>query len=34
VGDQLLVFLHRNIHRNAFGRLVRRIRFACDVLLR
>jgi len=31
---KLLVFLRRNIHRNAFGRLVRRIRFACDVLLR
>ncbi len=31
---KLLVRLRRNIHRNAFGRLVRRIRFACDVLLR
>ena len=31
---KLLVLLRRNIHRNAFGRLVRRIRFACDVLLR
>jgi hypothetical protein len=29
-----LVLLRRNIHRNAFGRLVRRVRFACDVLLR
>ena len=26
--------LRRNIHHNAFGRLIRRIRFACDVLLR
>jgi hypothetical protein len=31
---RLLVLLRRNIHRNAFGRLVRRIRTACDVLLR
>jgi hypothetical protein len=31
---KLLVVLRRNIHRNAFGRLVRRIRDACDVLLR
>lgn len=31
---RLLVRLRRNIHHNAFGRLVRRIRFACDVLLR
>jgi len=31
---RLLVRLRRNIHRNAFGRLVRRVRFACDVLLR
>jgi hypothetical protein len=31
---KLLVRLRRNIHHNAFGRLVRRIRFACDVLLR
>ena len=31
---RLLVRLRRNIHRNAFGRLVGRIRFACDVLLR
>lgn len=31
---KLLVRLRRNIHRNALGRLVRRIRFACDVLLR
>jgi len=29
-----LVLLRRNIHENAFGRLVRRVRFACDVLLR
>jgi hypothetical protein len=26
--------LRRNIHQNALGRLVRRIRFACDVLMR
>lgn len=26
--------LRRNIHHNAFGRLVKKIRFACDVLLR
>jgi len=31
---RLLMRLRRNIHRNAFGRLVARIRFACDVLLR
>jgi hypothetical protein len=31
---RLLVRLRRNIHRNAFGRLVRRIRLLCDVLLR
>ncbi len=31
---RLLVSLRRNIHQNAFGRLVRRIRFVCDVLLR
>jgi hypothetical protein len=31
---RILVRLRRNIHENAFGRLVRRIRFACDVLLR
>jgi hypothetical protein len=31
---RLLVRLRRNIHENAFGRLVRKIRFACDVLLR
>jgi hypothetical protein len=31
---KLLVLLRRNIHHNAFGRLVRRIRFLCDVLLR
>lgn len=30
----LLVRLRRNIHRNAFGRLVRRVREVCDVLLR
>ena len=31
---KLLVRLRRNIHRNAFGRLVRRTRMLCDVLLR
>jgi hypothetical protein len=31
---KLVVLLRRNIHHNALGRLVRRIRFACDVLLR
>lgn len=31
---RMLVRLRRNIHHNALGRLVRRIRFACDVLLR
>jgi hypothetical protein len=31
---RLLVRLRRNIHRNAFGRLVRRVRFVTDVLLR
>jgi hypothetical protein len=31
---RLVVRLRRNIHHNALGRLVRRIRFACDVLLR
>lgn len=31
---RMLVLLRRNIHHNALGRLVRRIRFACDVLLR
>jgi len=31
---RLLVLLRRNIHHNALGRLVRRIRTACDVLLR
>lgn len=31
---KLVVMLRRNIHHNAFGRLVRRIREACDVLLR
>jgi hypothetical protein len=30
----LLVRLRRNIHHNAFGRLVKRLRAACDVLLR
>jgi len=31
---RLLVRLRRNIHHNALGRLVRRVRGACDVLLR
>jgi hypothetical protein len=31
---RVLIWLRRNIHRNAFGRLVRKIRFLCDVLLR
>ena len=31
---RVLVVLRRNIHRNAFGRLVRKVRFYCDVLLR
>jgi len=31
---KLLVLLRRNIHHNALGRLVRRVRTACDVLLR
>ena len=31
---RLLVALRRNIHRNALGRLVRRVRRLCDVLLR
>lgn len=31
---RLLVQLRRNIHHNAFGRLVKRVRWACDVLLR
>jgi len=31
---RLLVALRRNIQQNAFGRLVRRVRFLCDVLLR
>ena len=31
---RLLLRLRRNIHRNAFGRLVKRLRWACDVLLR
>ena len=30
---RLLVRLRRNIHRNALGRLVRRVRYVCDVLL-
>ena len=34
VERKLLVLLRRNIHRNALGRLVRRVREACDVLLR
>ena len=31
---RLLVLLRRNIHHNSFGRLVKRARFVCDVLLR
>jgi len=31
---RLLVRLRKNIHRNAFGRLVRRVRFVTEVLLR
>jgi hypothetical protein len=31
---RLLVRLRKNIHRNAFGRLVKRVRAVCDVLLR
>jgi hypothetical protein len=31
---KLLVLLRRNIHHNALGRLVRRVRSLCDVLLR
>ncbi len=31
---KLLVLLRRNIHHNALGRLVRRVRSVCDVLLR
>ncbi|MBW2286478.1 MAG: sulfotransferase [Deltaproteobacteria bacterium] len=31
---KLLVLLRRNIHHNAFGRLIRKFRTACDVLLR
>jgi hypothetical protein len=31
---RLLVALRRNIHHNALGRLVRRVRLVCDVLLR
>ncbi len=34
VERRLLVRLRKNIHHNAFGRLVQRIRFVCDVLLR
>ena len=34
VERKLLVLLRRNVHHNAFGRLVRRVRDACDVLLR
>ena len=29
-----LVMLRRNIHHNAFGRVVKRVRLFCDVLLR
>jgi len=31
---RVLVMMRRNIHHNAFGRLVRKVRFYCDVLLR
>jgi hypothetical protein len=31
---RLLLLLRRNIHHNAFGRLVRRVRMLCDLLLR
>ena len=31
---KLLVLLRRNIHHNAFGRVVRAVRRVCDVLLR
>jgi hypothetical protein len=31
---KLLILLRRNIHHNAFGRLLRRVRSFCDVLLR
>ncbi len=31
---RVVVALRRNIHRNAFGRLVHRVREACDILLR
>lgn len=31
---RLLISLRRNIHHNAFGRLIKRVRFFCDVLLR
>ncbi len=31
---RLLVLLRKNIHHNAFGRLVKRVRTVCDVLLR
>lgn len=34
VERMILHRMRRNIHRNAFGRLIKRIRFACDVLLR
>jgi hypothetical protein len=34
VERRLLVLLRRNIHHNAFGRLVRKLREICDVLLR
>ena len=31
---RLLISLRRNIHHNAFGRLIKKVRFVCDVLLR
>jgi hypothetical protein len=31
---RLVVLLRRNIHQNALGKLVRKVRWACDVLLR
>ena len=31
---KLLVALRRNIHRNRLGRLLKRVRFALDVVLR
>ncbi len=31
---KILVMLRRNIHNNTFGRVVRKVRFYCDVLLR